>query len=412
VRRLSSALLFMSIAIRNLWRSRRRSAITMLSIGVGTITLVLLSGYILVMDGGLKSNTIEKETGYFQIARKGYFEDDALSLDRTLDDPECAAIEEWLYSQPEITSLTRRLQIVGMIGNSKKSAVFAGICDTSGSLVSMVPTILEGSTLSAEDPEGIVVGKRLAEKLGAKLGDPLLVFVSTSSGAPEAVAARIRGIYKGLMAEQEGMIVYMPIETAWSLMLERRSQRIIGFADRLEDLPALATRTRAWLAAKRPDLELKLWDELALMYRQIIGMFSSLVAVAGAIIFLVIVFGISNTMYMAIHDRTHEIGTMRAIGKTKGYIVGLFFAEGLFLGLFGALFGTAVSLGLIPLINGLNITFPPGPGQVDRIPLVIQGDLGLIALVMLVNVVCAALASILPSWKASRQRIADALRFS
>jgi putative ABC transport system permease protein len=407
---LSSALLLASIALRNIWRSRRRSGITMLSIAVGTIALILLSGYVLVMDGGLKSSTIEKETGYFQIARKGYFSDEAISMDRTMGESECSAIEEWLYAQAETTGLTRRLQIVGMIGNSRRSAVFSGICDSSDSVVSMVPPIVEGASLSADDPEGIVVGKRLAEKIGARLGDPVLVFVSTSSGAPEAVAARIRGIYKGLMAEQEAMVIYMPIETAWSLMLERRTQRIIGFADRLEELPALARRIRAYLDANRPGLELKLWDELALMYRQIIGMFSSFVAIAGAIIFLVILFGISNTMYMSIHDRTQEIGTMRAIGKSRGYIVRLFFTEGILLGLLGAALGTALALALIPLINAMGISFPPGPGQADRIPLMIRGDARVVLAVALVNVGCAALASILPAWKASRQRIADSLR--
>jgi putative ABC transport system permease protein len=400
------------MALRNIWRSRRRSVITMLSICVGTLALILLSGYILLMDGGLKSNTIEKETGYFQIVKKGYLADDATSLRHVIDEAEAAKIEDYLSTMEEVTSVTRRLELVGMIGTPRNSAVFMGICDSTDTLVSMVPSIVEGATLSSSDPEGIVIGKKLADKLEIKVGDPVILFVSTENGAPEAVSAAVRGIYKGLLAEQENMLIYMPIDTAWSLMLEKPTQRLIVFLDGLGDLDAAMRKTEDFIVAGGYDLEIRSWRDLALMYRQIIGMFSSMVALAGGIIFLVIIFGISNTMYMAVHDRTHEIGTMRALGKRRGYIVGLFFTEGIIMGILGALMGIIIALALIPLVNSLKLNLPPGPGQTDPIPLMFAMNGWIVLLVMFVNAGSAALASLFPSWKASRQKIADSLRFS
>ena len=89
-----------------------------------------------------------------------------------------------------------------------------------------------------------------------------------------------------------------------------------------------------------------------------------------------------------------------------------FFTEGLIIGVLGALIGTGISLASIPIVNAMKLTLPPGPGQTDRIPLMFAMSGGIVGLVMLVNVTSAALASLLPSWKASTQKIADSLRFS
>ena len=213
-----------------------------------------------------------------------------------------------------------------------------------------------------------------------------------------------------MLAEQENMILYMPLETAWSLLLEKKVHRIIVFLKDKKMIAEVRDKIAGFIAEQGMDLEVRDWSSLAVYYRQIIDLFSGISAVIGVIIFLVIVFGISNTMYMVVHDRTREIGTLRAMGDSRLQIILQFLTEGLLLGLLGALTALILSLVLIPLINALGIELPPGPGQSDPIPVHIQPEALTVLWIMLMNAVIATAASLPPSLRAVRISIAEALR--
>jgi putative ABC transport system permease protein len=139
-------------------------------------------------------------------------------------------------------------------------------------------------------------------------------------------------------------------------------------------------------------------------------MLQGIMNVFSIIVFFIIVFGISNTMYMVITDRTQEIGTLRAIGNSKAQIVGMFFFEGFLMGIIGALSGTIIALISIPIINTLQLTLPPGPGQDSPTPIVLTATVYIIITVMIINIAVASVASIFPGISATRKKIVDALR--
>jgi len=113
-------------------------------------------------------------------------------------------------------------------------------------------------------------------------------------------------------------------------------------------------------------------------------------------------------MLMAVYERIREIGTIAAIGTSPRKIWSLFLLEGLFLGFFGAVIGSVVSLLIIGLLNwrSLTISF----GRQEALVLTPSIALSEVLITAVIVIVIAALASLHPAVKASRLEPVDALR--
>jgi ABC-type antimicrobial peptide transport system permease subunit len=126
---------------------------------------------------------------------------------------------------------------------------------------------------------------------------------------------------------------------------------------------------------------------------------------------VVIIVGIMNTLYMSIRERTREIGTMRAIGMTRGGVMRLFLLEAGVLGLFAAMLGAAVGGGLAYVINAAQIHIPSDAFQAilmsDKLLLALKPVNVAMAIAVITGVTC--LAAIAPAWRAARMRPVGAL---
>ena len=410
MKRLYRMWLYIKMCLKNIMRNRRRTIITVASILVGTMALIMVTGYIRVMEKGIQSQIISSEFGHIQIARSGYFEQDQTAYDFLVESSEFEQIDDFLKTLPEVDLVNKRLHLAGIIGDRSNSTVFLGICGQSDMEIFMSPTIVKGMHFGLGSKDGIVIGEAMAKKLGADLGKTYLVLFSSPSGAQEALTVSVSGIYKGLLAEQENIIIYMPLETAWDLMLERKVHRIIILLRDGKNVPQVMDQLNGFIDDRGLDLEVRDWKALAVYYEQIISMFTGITFVVGAIIIIVIIFGISNTMHMVIHDRTREIGTMRAMGDSRLQIMSQLMTEGTLMGIIGACAGVILSIIFIPILNRLGITLPPGPGQEEPIPLYLQPEPVTVLVIGIGATAVAGFSSILPALRTVRIRIADALR--
>lgn len=401
--------LTLKIPLKNIWRNRRRTFFTIAGISFATVCLVLFGGYIRIIDIALKDSAIRKDYGHFQIARTGYFKADNMAPEYLMPEAEFKPLLNRLYKLPEVDFLNLRLHLAGIIGNYEKSTVFVGICGQPEAEIMMSPDIMQGKPLSESDPYGVLIGEGLAKKLNATLNSNLLLFFASDSGSQEAINVAVRGIFKGLFAEQGNMMVYLPIKGAWELMLEQKAHRVLVFLKDDQNLIPVIQEVKEFIRTNQLDLEVEPWNKLAVYYLQIIAMFYGFLLIGGVIIGSIIIFNISNTMYMIINERTREIGTMRAMGNSRREIIRLLFLEGLIMGIIGVVIGTAAAIILIPAINSLQLTLPPGPGQQDPITVQLMTDWGIIAIVICGIVIVTVLASIFPSIKATRNKIVNAL---
>jgi putative ABC transport system permease protein len=128
------------------------------------------------------------------------------------------------------------------------------------------------------------------------------------------------------------------------------------------------------------------------------------------VIGLLILLSISNTLTMAVMERTSEIGTMMALGLRRRKVLRLFLNEGVVLGMVGGILGVSVGWALALLISYVGIPMPPPPGMDVGFTAEIMVTRTLAFAALTMAVIATTLAAVYPAWKASRLEIVHALR--
>jgi putative ABC transport system permease protein len=157
-------------------------------------------------------------------------------------------------------------------------------------------------------------------------------------------------------------------------------------------------------------LEVKTWEDLALRYHQVRELFGRIFAVLTLIVSIMVVFGITNTMTMAIFERTREIGTIMALGTRRRGVISMFVLEGVALGALGGLAGVILGVALAKIISALGIQLPPPPGSTRGFTVQIFLVPAVLAQAFRLSIITATLASLYPAWRAARLDVVEALR--
>jgi putative ABC transport system permease protein len=195
------------------------------------------------------------------------------------------------------------------------------------------------------------------------------------------------------------------LRTAQQLLVTRKVSKLVVVLDETARTKEVATA----MSARIPEVSLRRWDELATYYKAVVQLYSAIFAFLGVIIFVIVVLSSSNTMLMAIMERTREIGTQLAVGTSRLRLLVNFLYEGLMIGVFGGLLGLLVGAGLAELIDHSGLRMPPPPGGTTGYPLFVDLVPGLFVGVFILIVTTTVVSTIAPAFKASRMKIVDAL---
>lgn len=401
----------LSLASRNLARHRRRTALGLGAIGFGVVALMLAGGFAEWMQWAEREATIYAKLGHIQIVKKGYYE-------RGVADPYAFLIEESsipleeVRQVPHVKVVTPRLVFSGLLSKGETTVSFLGeaVEPATEAEVSRELSVRRGEPLSPEDPRGIVLGKGLAESLGAEPGDTLVLLGTTEGGSISAVEGRVRGIFVTAVKAYDDVALRVPLALGRELVKAEGAHKLIVLLDRTENTEAALAALRARLPEAASGLQYIPWIDLADFYKKVVELFSSQTNFIRAIIAVIIVLSISNTLVMSVVERTGEIGTLMAVGFRRRKVMRLFVGEGLLLGVLGGAAGTLVGLILAGLVSLVGIPMPPAPGMSEGFTAAIRVDGDLALAGFLLAVASAVAASLYPAWKASRLEIVDALR--
>jgi putative ABC transport system permease protein len=448
------------IAYRNLNRQKRRSFLLGGAIAFGLLIVTLVNG----AAGGFQKNIADNFSHLFggQVFIQG--------LERTPtgrrvsvihdDGALLAAVRE---SNVPVDRLTKSSGFLGtlMRGNKKVVQQVVGLEWSGDTLVKDRLTLLEGSFSAMSNPKGIIISRKIADKLGAGLGDTLVVQLRTVTDQANlgdflvAAISHDPGLSDSLAAYASLPYVNSLINIGageyqtLGILLKNR-----GTAD--ADTDADAARIYGTLSARVTVMDrapkTQNADPIQAMLKQheqnpAAQMFSSLIKQAGdtpwqgmryrlytindvlsqaqlpqmvaavngiafavlLVLFVIIVVGITNTFRMVIVERTREIGTMRALGMKRKVVRNLFLAEALLLFLGGALCGlagAAVIMGVLRLVNFGSGTFAMML-QEGRMSFAIPA--AQTAAQLLVVAVLTLLAALFPARRAARLSPAKAL---
>lgn len=400
----------MMLALREVTRRKRRSAVALVAVAFGVISLLLASGFIEWVLWAMREGTIQGGLGHVQITRPGYLESglsDPLSYLLSDRSPERSFVEEMKDSE----TVAPRITFYGLIslGDATLSFQGDGIRPDREAPLSIGVQYASGNGLS-EDPtaEEVLLGRGLAENLGAQVGDRVVLLANTSHGGINAVEATVKGVFTTVTKAYDDIALRLPLRLAQRLLRVEGSTKWIVLLRDTDDTERAISILNQRLSAK--NFSLSSWKEIADFYNKTVALFSKQVAVLNLIIALVVVLAISNSMTIAVVERTGEIGTAMALGVTRTTVLRRFLVEGLTLGLLGAAIGLIVGVAAAHLISAVGIPMPPPPGMARGYVGQILVTPGLVLQGALVVVVSSVAAAILPAFRASRMIIVDAIR--
>ena len=404
--------LYLKLAIRNVFRNKRRTLITLAAMGFGATSIILFGGFVNFIYIGVRENTIRSQVGHIQLYRKGFWEKGAIApFDYMIGHYEEIRV---LVSKIEhVQDVMPRLGFSGLIstGETTTSFVGSGVNPESEAALASFTQIVDGRELASRDQRGILLGLGLARGLGVKPGDDLTLLTITKGGAINALAVKVRGIWESGEKAYDDRFLKAPIPEIQRLLdNEGEVQSIVVLLDKTEHTAFVRDRIAALIKERGLDLEMKTWEDLALRYHQVRELFSRIFNTLTLIVSIIVVLGIANTMMMAIFERTREIGTVMALGTRRRGVISMFILEGLTLGVIGGAIGIILGIVLAKVISYYGIPMPPPPGSTRGFVAQIMIVPEVLAQAFRLSIITAVLSSLYPAWRASRLDVVEALR--
>jgi putative ABC transport system permease protein len=466
-------MLTVKVAFRNIFRNTRRSLATLSTIAIGGAAVLVFGAYITYIQYGVQTNAVQR-TGHLQIFRKGYFALGA-AAPAAWAIPDYQAVlrlvREDSFLKPLTAVATPIQPVAGIAGNfeSNTSKTFVGVGFVPSERERMKQWNeygtgsqgLKRSGLRDDDLSTGITGVGLVRILGlcerlhlddcpaapgpaapdasssaapasserldelarqvklevgapAESGPTLDLLAATAGGAPNVVSLRIARAELQPVKELDDSYVGMNIGLAQDLVYGRAEHGATGIVVQLvrtEDLEAARARLLSLFRERGLDLEVRDFTELNPQYKQVVNLFASIFSFIAAIIGVVVLFAVANTMSMNVVERTGEIGTARALGVRRRAIRRQFLLEGTLLGATGATAGAVLARLVAAGLNGARLTWtPPGAGAPVPLRLYMDGAYLLLAATWAGLLVVSALAALVPAHRAARMPVVDALR--
>lgn len=408
--------MLIKMAWRNLWRHKRRSAITCFSVGFGFFLAMSLSGmaedsYARTVDIGAAMGL-----GHVTVMPEGY--QDSPSMKRRISGAD--ALRDEAAKLPEVDGAVARIMGQAMFasGGRTQGGQFIAIdpAHERAALNLFVRKIDEGALFEDAGGRGVVVGRKLAQRLRLKLGRKVVLTSTDVHGEIVSELLRVSGIFETGVAEVDAGVALVPID---------RLRKTVGYG------PTEATMVAAVLGQARHSVSVR--DALAaglrdpqavsLTWRQTQPDLDGLLAVDRAsnqffqfLVGLLIAAGVLNTLTMSVMERQREFGVLMALGMSPRRLFALLLLESSFIGVVGVLLGslatapwvvymTQVGLDMSSMTEGADI----GGIAMDpiiRFTLPAANVAGIVATLLLLTL----LSGLYPAWLAGRAEPVESLR--
>ncbi len=399
------------IAWRNLWRHRRRTAITLSSFALGIMLAVLFTGVADATYAKMIDFAARVGGGHISLRHA-----DALaspSLKETVQGT--SALRRAALEQPGVRAAVPRVAGAAMVAAAGKSygVMLYGIdprLETAETFaLHQAIERGEGQMFAPDDRRGIVLGKTLAQNLGVVVGHKVVYTMTDRHGEVVSGLGRVRGVFATGTDSMDAGVAVMPIGTAREVLGygPQEATEVAVFLDdprRVDDvLPTLArlvtppTTAFPWYKVN-PDLA------------GFIAVDSGGLVFFEGLILVLIGAGVFNALLVSVMERTRELGIMIALGFTPGQIFRLVVWESLWLSLLGLVVGALVTVGPYAYMHtqGVDMSGMVGSEGMDVSGVIMDTWMYAtiapekLLLIVTVVVLSTLAAGLYPAWKAGR----------
>ncbi len=302
-------------------------------------------------------------------------------------------------------------------GNVSAAVLWGIDPQSAGKVVSLEGSIKEGSLSSLENrPDGlpaIIIGRELARQTLAKLGDVITLVspegkLTPLGRMPNTRKYEVTGIFESGMYEYDVSMVYTTLEETQDFLAV--GNKVTGLwvkvqdvfesdkvGERIQEKLGYPFRTKDWKAMNKSlfaALKLEKYTMFVIL---------TMIVLVGAL-------NIISTLVMVVMEKTRDVAILRAMGASAKSIMSIFILQGILVGLAGTLAGLASGLGICHLLGKYKfIDLDPSVYYIHTLP--VQVESGDVWVVALAAVLISFLATIYPSWYASKLNPVEAIRY-
>lgn len=426
------------VAIVNVFEHRRRALFLGTAIAVVTMLLVLLSALASSVRGTLVDSATVLNSGHLNVGGFAKIAGGQATPALTHASAVLRVVRETMPNELDAVVMRGRgwAKVISDHGSLLVALAGVEIADEQG--LKRLISLRAGRLEDLAEPGSMLIFEEQAKRLGVGVGDALTVSAQTPRGAYNTVDVRVVAV-----AHDIGMVskwgVYIPAASLRALYQHdvdtTGAIQIYMRPGRAQDLGPLAQRLRERLAAAghrvlerdpRPyflkfnsvsrgdwtgqKLDVSSWeDELSFMTWPV-QMLDGLTFVLAVVMLSVVIAGIVSTMWVAVRERTREIGALRAIGMQRLNVVRMFMLESLVLGVLAASAGALLGVICAALINAARLPVPDVARffvMTEELQLTVRPQTVLAAIGVLT--ITTGFAALLPALRGARLRPIDAV---
>ncbi len=281
--------------------------------------------------------------------------------------------------------------------------------------------IKQGSLANFKGDDVVIIGSRLAQNMGVRVGDKLTLIspkgnVTAFGTVPRMRAFRIVGTFEIGMYEYDSGFVFMPLEAAQIYFrMPEGVSNIEVFIKNPDDAPGMGRRVTRELKGQARVHD---WQRANASFFNAIQVERNVMFLILTLIILVAAFNIISSLIMLVKDKGRDIAILRTMGATRGMIMRIFLIAGASVGVIGTMTGFGLGLAFAAnietirrWIEGLTGTdlFAAEIYFLSRLPAVV--DPAEVTTIVLMGLGLSFLATLYPSWRAARIDPAEALRY-
>jgi lipoprotein-releasing system permease protein len=342
-----------------------------------------------------------------------------------------AGIAEWgplaakVKEHPEVIGVAPFVQAQGLLstGSAVRGVYVRGIVPSLEDTVADFSQHMKAGSLSALEPGGfgIAIGIGIARALQLKVGDRVTLISPNGQVTPAGLMPRLKqftviGVFALDHNEFDSALALVRMEDAQ--VLYRMDGNVSGLRLKVKSVDAAPRIARELAQRVPPEVFLTDWTQQNVNYFRAIQIEKRMMFIILTLIIAVAAFNLVSTLVMAVTDKLPDIAILRTLGTSPGSIMKIFVVQGAVIGIVGTLLGVATGVGLalnidvvVPFIERtLGFHFLSREVYyISELPSDLHwNDVWSVAAVSLA---LAFVATLYPSWRASRVNPAEALRY-
>jgi putative ABC transport system permease protein len=398
------------MAFRNIFRQKRRTLFTGLSVVGGFALAVIFIGW---SDGSYNfiiDQFTRNRLGHIQIHEKTYL--DRPSLYKTVSD--VSRIGGILDRLKGVESWAPRVYSAGLaaLGDRSAGVRIIGIDPARETRTTRFDRkIVAGHVFASASSHEIILGEGLAEILKARLGDEVVLLSQGADGSIAEDEFRLAGIVSMGDSLTDRAAAYLPLATAQDyLVLGDKVHEIAVVITKLGRVRAMSRTIAA--AIDNPALSVDPWQVFARSFYEAMKADKAGMWVMLVVIVIIVAVGVLNTVLMSVLERRREYGLLKALGTKPRRIVRLVLLESVILTMIAMVIGAGLGLGANAFLARHGIKFGSGITYGGMVFDTMRSEINVRSFTIpaVTVLVCAILVSLVPAVKASRTEPARTMR--